>query len=422
MDSFESFVEELKDALANMHDPDYELSKGFATVLRAARGQSQGQARARLLQAIEDLRSGGSAPTSLNTRREIDVLYHRFSLGLTQVATAHRLHMSLRTVQRTQHRAIRLLARSIWETRQARLGSDISETTTEPTTPLADESPEWLTQTSAELASLHRVAPGVQADICSAIEGAARIARVALSARQVSVAAIESPEDLSVTLHPTVLRQILLTAILGLGQIAAPGEDVSISAKRLQNTVQVIIQGRSASLPTALDLVLAEELLSGQGGRLSLRQENDLVTVLIDVPSASSPPVSAHVLVIDDNQDWISLYESYLAGTPYRMSHVTSGQQASKAIEALRPDVILLDVMLPDADGWDLLLDLHNDPDTRSIPVIISSVVWEEGLATSLGARLHLRKPVYRHDLLEAFERVLSPAASEPSEADADTP
>ena len=74
MDSFESFVEELKDALANMHDPDYELSKGFATVLRAARGQSQGQARARLLQAIEDLRSGGSAPADRNFSDPIDTV------------------------------------------------------------------------------------------------------------------------------------------------------------------------------------------------------------------------------------------------------------------------------------------------------------------------------------------------------------
>jgi CheY-like chemotaxis protein len=76
-------------------------------------------------------------------------------------------------------------------------------------------------------------------------------------------------------------------------------------------------------------------------------------------------------------------------------------------IEAIPPDVIVLDVMLPDVDGWNLLLDLHEHPATRSIPVIVCSVVREENLAMSLGAALYLSKPVSPRQFIRALDQVL---------------
>jgi CheY-like chemotaxis protein len=64
--------------------------------------------------------------------------------------------------------------------------------------------------------------------------------------------------------------------------------------------------------------------------------------------------------------------------------------------------------MLPDVDGWNLLQDLHQHPATRSIPVIICSVVREETLALSLGAVLYLPKPVSPHQFIQALNQALS--------------
>jgi CheY-like chemotaxis protein len=63
--------------------------------------------------------------------------------------------------------------------------------------------------------------------------------------------------------------------------------------------------------------------------------------------------------------------------------------------------------MLPDVDGWDLLMHLHEDPTTREIPVIVCSVVREGKLALSLGAALHLPKPVEPCQLIQALDQVL---------------
>ena len=66
--------------------------------------------------------------------------------------------------------------------------------------------------------------------------------------------------------------------------------------------------------------------------------------------------------------------------------------------------------MLPDIDGWDLLTRLHENPDTRPLPVLICSVMREKELARALGARYFLSKPVQRQDFIVALDTVLKPA------------
>jgi CheY-like chemotaxis protein len=69
------------------------------------------------------------------------------------------------------------------------------------------------------------------------------------------------------------------------------------------------------------------------------------------------------------------------------------------------PDVIVLDVMLPDVDGWKLLMELHEDPVTRPIPIVVCSVIREEELAYSLGAAAYLSKPVDPRAFIQVLEQ-----------------
>jgi CheY-like chemotaxis protein len=78
------------------------------------------------------------------------------------------------------------------------------------------------------------------------------------------------------------------------------------------------------------------------------------------------------------------------------------------AVETVTPDVIVLDVILPDADGWELLMHLHEHPIARSIPIIICSVVREKELALALGAKAYLPKPVRRRQFISALQQALS--------------
>ncbi len=73
------------------------------------------------------------------------------------------------------------------------------------------------------------------------------------------------------------------------------------------------------------------------------------------------------------------------------------------------PDLIILDVMMPTMDGWQVLRSLKQNPGTEKIPIIVCSVLKEPELAISLGARAYLKKPVDRLELLATLERILHP-------------
>jgi CheY-like chemotaxis protein len=109
------------------------------------------------------------------------------------------------------------------------------------------------------------------------------------------------------------------------------------------------------------------------------------------------------VLVIEDNASAHDLYERYLDGTGWQVVSLADARQAAEVALSSRPNAILLDIMMPELDGWTVLQALRLDPNTRRIPVIICSVIHDPGLATALGASACLAKPVTRLELLAAL-------------------
>ena len=109
------------------------------------------------------------------------------------------------------------------------------------------------------------------------------------------------------------------------------------------------------------------------------------------------------VLVIDDNVDTLRLLERYLSGTPYAFCRTRDPEEALALAERLMPQVILLDIMLPGIDGWELLGRLREHPQVGQVPVLVCSILPQAKLATTLGAAGYLRKPVSRQALLEAL-------------------
>jgi CheY-like chemotaxis protein len=112
------------------------------------------------------------------------------------------------------------------------------------------------------------------------------------------------------------------------------------------------------------------------------------------------------VLVIDDNEGLVELLDRYLTGQACQVLAATSGQAGLQLIGQTPPDAIILDVMMPDMDGWDLLQRLRTSSQTATTPVIICSVFNDPELAYSLGASLFLPKPVHRNDVLAALRQL----------------
>ena len=127
------------------------------------------------------------------------------------------------------------------------------------------------------------------------------------------------------------------------------------------------------------------------------------VFLRLEMPSVGK----IQVLVVDDNPDMVRFFQRATEGTHYWTMHLQQGKDLFDRVAVEPPDIIVLDVMLPDIDGWELLIRLHEDLETRAIPVIVCSVIREEELALSLGAAAYLPKPVRRRAFIQALDRVL---------------
>ncbi len=115
------------------------------------------------------------------------------------------------------------------------------------------------------------------------------------------------------------------------------------------------------------------------------------------------PETQPLILVVEDDQKLSRLLSVYLNQAGYRVETAIDGEEAIKKAKELQPFAITLDIMLPKKDGWVVMQELKEAPETRNIPVIIVSMVENQELGFSLGAADYLVKPVSREDLLESI-------------------
>ena len=112
------------------------------------------------------------------------------------------------------------------------------------------------------------------------------------------------------------------------------------------------------------------------------------------------------VLAIDDDPDVVLLLKENLADAGYRVIGAANGTEGLRLARELRPSAITLDIVMPGADGWQVLHALKADPATRDIPVLLLTVVDQKDLGYRLGAADYLLKPFERDDLVAALRRV----------------
>jgi signal transduction histidine kinase/CheY-like chemotaxis protein len=112
------------------------------------------------------------------------------------------------------------------------------------------------------------------------------------------------------------------------------------------------------------------------------------------------------VLCIEDDEGVITLFRRYLSKQGYQVVGLTDPTRVMEEARRLHPYAITLDVMMPDKDGWEVIQELKADPVTHDIPVVMCTIVAEQGRGMSLGAADYLVKPVIEKDLVAALERL----------------
>ena len=124
------------------------------------------------------------------------------------------------------------------------------------------------------------------------------------------------------------------------------------------------------------------------------------------------------ILSVDDEQDVTDLVQFNLTRAGYEVITASTGREALACVSLRRPDLILLDLMLPDIDGFGICEILRREPSTAAIPIVILTA-WATTDARSLGLELgaldYLTKPFSPRELTARVKRLLSLRSSSPS-------
>ena len=120
--------------------------------------------------------------------------------------------------------------------------------------------------------------------------------------------------------------------------------------------------------------------------------------------------MSASVLVVDDNDDNLRIMRGILVSRGFDVRVAHDGASALKLVEQKRPDVILLDVMMPEMDGMEVLDRIKGSPDSAAIPVIlVTAKAQDDDLLAGyrFGADYYITKPFTPKQLLYGIGLVL---------------
>jgi len=128
-----------------------------------------------------------------------------------------------------------------------------------------------------------------------------------------------------------------------------------------------------------------------------------------------------HILVVDDEEDTRTLLRTLLESEGYGVETAADGKAALEHIQAARPDLILLDVMMPQMDGLEVCDHLRFDPATRDVPIIFLTAKHDpvtQSRASILDAYAYLEKPFSPDALLAEIRNCLNVFGREPSDND----
>ena len=231
-----------------------------------------------------------------------------------------------------------------------------------------------------------------------------------------------TPEGGHVGVRASIRDQDLVVEVVDTG----PGVAVE-DRQRIFDSFQQGARHPEQTEGTGLGLTLSKRILELHGGRIWVESEmGEGSTFGFALPAGSGelaftsvPQVGLDsgfpaelasgpgptVVVVEDDRRSFDLLRVYLEAAGARVVSARDGEEGLDTVRRLSPAGVVLDILLPGIDGWEVLAQLKADPETAAIPVIVVSMLDERGRGFALGAAEYLVKPVGKDPLLAALHR-----------------
>ncbi|MBE7556451.1 MAG: response regulator transcription factor [Anaerolineales bacterium] len=126
----------------------------------------------------------------------------------------------------------------------------------------------------------------------------------------------------------------------------------------------------------------------------------------------------SRILVVDDDKQIVRLVQSYLERASYQVLTAYDGETALHTIRRERPDLVVLDLMLPNRDGWEVTRTIRSDPGLAGLPIIMLTARVEDTdkiVGLELGADDYIAKPFNPHEVVARVRAVLRRATGAPA-------
>lgn len=250
--------------------------------------------------------------------------------------------------------------------------------------------------------------------------------------------AVKFTDEGAVTCRAVCIEQDIVVSVIDTGSGIAPEncDKVFEKFKQVGDTLTDKPQGTGLGLPICAQIVehhqgriwVESELGKGSTFRFTLPiqsetrdyiQRIDLKSLLKQLSPAqnlTSIPVidstAKTILIVDDEAPIRELLRQHLEAEGYHIEEAKDGREAISLVKQVAPDLIILDVMMPDVNGFDVAAVIKNDPLTMGIPIMILSILEHQERGQQIGVDSYLTKPINAEELLQVVRQLLSQGGS----------
>ena len=391
MSHSQEFEDHVRDLLAKLYDYRGLVSHPIGHQIRIAvdEDMSEQSIRQYIIDAIDDLKPPKEVDAHTARGRIYHVLWMRYVEEQKTREILYQLSLSERQFYRVQQQAIQTISQVIWD----KINRDKLSN---------KKQMEDIVSVNSELQHLLKI-PVISLNLYDEVASAIESINLVAQQKEIEIILQKHSVSLNLNVRQPVLRHFLISMLNQIMNFSAPQGDILVEVTGVETRpiVRISISDTATNLSKLNDTLpqyeTLQQLMKMLHSEILIKSNN-----LLEITFTKS---EHQILMIDDNPDTIDLFKRYLVNSPYTVISASTADDGIQIAQQTQPACILLDIMLPEKDGWQVLQGFKNHSLTQNIPILICSVLNMKDFAHSMGADGYIKKPPSRDELLAILRK-----------------